>query len=103
MRNLVALNSVEKMVIRDQAADSILASCWVESALSFGNIRAWLFADPAIDHQLHAEALLNWLASRFDRSTIIFEHPRDDEVVNDLLKTRQFTIKRDLWHMRLDL
>ncbi len=103
MRNLVALNSVEKMVIRDQAADSILASCWVESALSFGNIRAWLFADPAIDHQPHAEALLNWLASRFDRSTIVFEHPRDDEVVSDLLKARQFTVKRDLWHMRLDL
>ena len=103
LRNLVALNSLEKMVISDQEADSILASCWVESALSFGNVRAWLFADPAIDHRPYAEALLNKLVSRFDRSTIIFEHPRDDEIVNDLLKTRQFTITRDLWHMRLDL
>ena len=51
LRNLVALNSVEKMVIRDQESDAILASCWVEGALGFGNIRAWLFADPAIDHQ----------------------------------------------------
>lgn len=103
LRNLVALNSLEKMVIRDHEAVSILASCWVESALSFGNIRAWLFADPAIDHQPVAEALLNKLVSRFDRSTIVFEHPRDDEVVNELLKARQFTVKRDLWHMRLDL
>lgn len=101
--NLMALNSVEKMIIRDRESDSILASCWVESALSFSNARAWLFTDPAIDHQPCAEALLDKLVARFDRSTIIFEHPRDDEIVNDLLKTRQFTITRDLWHMRLDL
>jgi len=102
-RNLLALNSVEKMIIRDHAADSILASCWVESALSFANTRAWLFADPAIDHQPYAEALLNKLVARFDRSTILIEHPRDDEIMNDLLKNRQFAIKSEQWHMRLDL
>lgn len=100
--NLVAFSTVEKMAIRNSEADAILASCWIESALSFGNIRAWLFADPAIDHQPYAEALLSRLVSRYDRSTIVVEHPRDDAVVNDLLKTYQFAIKRDLWHMRLD-
>ncbi len=103
LRNLVALSGVEKMIIRDQEADSILASCWVESALSFGNVRAWLFTDPAINHQPCAAALLDGLVSRFDRSTIIFEHPRDDDLVNQLLKARQFSVTRDLWHMRLDL
>lgn len=102
MRNLVALGSVDKLVIRGVDADSILASCWIEGALGFGNVRAWLFADPAIDPQPHAEALLDQLISRYDRSTILFEHPRDDEVANNLLKTRQFTVKRDLWHMRLE-
>ncbi len=103
LRGLFALSSVDKMIIRGDDADSILASCWVESALGLGNIRAWFFADPAIDHQPYAQALINKLVSRFDRSTIVFEHPRDDTIVNDLLKTCQFTIKRDLWHMRLDL
>ncbi len=101
--SLVALNSVEKLVVRDQAAGSILASCWIEGALSFGNVRAWLFADPAIDRHPHAAALLEGLVSRYDRSTILFEHPRDDEVVTGLLKTCRFTITRDLWHLRLDL
>ena len=80
-----------------------LASCWVEGALSFGNVRAWLFADPAIDHQPQAAALLDWLVSRFDRATILFEHPSDDDIVNGLLKTCRFTVTRDLWHMRLEL
>ncbi len=103
LRNLVALSTVEKMAVRDSNADSILASCWIESALSFGNIRAWLFADPAIEYAPYAEALLNRLVTRYDRSTIVIEHPRDDEVVNELLTTYQFTVKRDLWHMRLDI
>lgn len=103
LSNLVALNSAEKMIVRDPEAESILASCWIESALGFGNVRAWLFTDPAIDHKPFAEALLDKLVARFDRATIIFEHPKDDEIVNDLLKTRQFTVTRDLWHMRLDL
>lgn len=103
LRGLFALSSVDKMIIHGNESDSILASCWVESALGLGNIRAWFFADPAIDYQPYAQALLSKLVSRFDRSTIVFEHPKDEAVVNDLLKTYQFTIKRDLWHMRLDL
>ena len=101
--NLVSLSSVEKLVVRDHEAGSILASCWIEGGLSFGNVRAWLFADPAIDHQPHAAALLESLVSRYDRSTILFEHPRDDNIVNGLLKTCRFTVTRDLWHLRLDL
>ena len=103
LRNIVALNSVEKMVISGQGAGSISASCQAESALTFGNVRAWLYTAPATDHQPNADALLNWLVSRFDRSTIVIEHPRDDDVVNDLLRTYRFTVKRDLWHLRLDL
>ena len=103
LRSLVALNSVERMVVRGTETGSILASCWVESGLGFGNVRAWLFADPAIEHQPFAQALLDKLVARCDRSTIVIEHPRDDAMVGDLLKARQFAVKRDLWHMRLDL
>ena len=103
LRNLVSLNNLERLVIRDEAAGDILASCWLESAVSFGNIRAWLFTAPQIDHRPYARALLGNLVSRYSRSTIVFEHPRDDEAVSELLQYHQFKVKRELWHMRLDL
>ncbi len=103
LRDLLSLNSIERLVIRDRASGDILASCWQESAVSFGNIRAWLFASPEIDHGPFAEALLGNLVSRHNRATIVFEHPRDDYIVNGLLKYHQFNIKRELWHMRVDL
>lgn len=103
LRDLVSLNNLERLVIRDEAAGDILASCWLESAVSFGNIRAWLFASPQIDHQPYAQALLGNVVSRYSRSTIVVEHPRDDDVVSELLKRHQFKVKRELWHMRLDL
>ena len=103
LRDLVSLNSLERLVIRDEAAGEILASCWLESAVSFGNIRAWLFTAPHIEHRPYAQALLGNLVARYSRSTIIFEHPRDDQAVNEVLAQHQFKVKRDLWHMRLDL
>lgn len=101
--DLISLNSTERQVIHDQDDGNILASCWVESGMSFGNIRLRYFAAPHLDHRPYAEALIGKQVSRFDRATIIFEHPYDDEVVNDLLRIYQFKVKRELWHMRLDL
>ena len=100
---LISLNGMERLVIRDEAGRGILASCWLESALGFGNARGWLFTSPNVDQRLYAEALLDYVVSRHDRSTIHFEHPRDDEMANDLFKHHQFKVSRDLWHMRLDL
>lgn len=103
IRELLALNNTERLVIRDETAGRLLAACWLEGAVSFGDLRAWLFAAPDIDPFPLAKALLCYLISRYSRSTIIVEHPRDDETVNDLLRSFQFTIKRELWHMRMDL
>lgn len=100
--NLISLNSIERLIIRDDNSQEIAASCWLESAGAFSNIRAWLFASPQIDHRLHAEALINDMVNRNERATILMEHPRDDDVVNDLFKSHQFQVKRELWHMRLD-
>ena len=46
--------------------------------------------------------LIGNLAARYERSTVLFEHPRDDDVVSDLLKRQGFKVKRELWHMRLE-
>ena len=103
LRDLLSLNSLERLVIRDQAERDLLASCWLESAVSFGNIRAWLLTAPRIEHGPYAEALLDNLVARYSRSTIVIEHPRDDETVSALLKERRFKLQRELWHMRFDL
>ena len=101
--SLFSLNNVEKLIIRDDAGDKILASCWLQGSVGFGHVKAWLFTDPRIESRLYASALLENVVSRFERSTLIFEHPADDEAVNDLLSYHQFKTKRELWHMRLDL
>ena len=101
--NLLSLNHRERLVIRDNASDQIVASCWLESLVSSSTIRLRLFTSPAIDHHQFAEALLCHALNRFPRSTIMIEHPGDDSTVSDLLTRYQFKVKRDLWHMRLEL
>jgi len=100
---LISLSGLERLVIRDEAGREILASCWLESAMSFSNVRGWLFASPQVDHGPYTEALLDYVVSRHDRSTIHFEHPQDDDIANDLFKYHEFKVMRELWHMRLDL
>ncbi|MDE2858652.1 MAG: GNAT family N-acetyltransferase [Chloroflexota bacterium] len=101
--NLFSLNSTEKLIIRDESTLAILASCWLESLISFSDIRLRFFASPGLDYLPHAEALFCNVLARYPRSTISIEHPRDDDIINDLLSRYQFKIKRELWHMRLDL
>ena len=103
LMNLFSLNSTEKLIIRDESTLAILASCWLESLISVSSIQLRFFATPSFDYRPHAEALLCNVLARYPRSTITIEHPRDDEIINDLLKRFQFTVKRELWHMRLDL
>ncbi len=101
--NLFSLNSVEKLVIRDETPPAILASCWLESVVTARSLRARLFVSQQIDAAPCADALINNVLQRFSGSTILLEHPRDDQVVSDLLRHYQFKVKRELWHMRLDL
>ncbi len=103
LMKLFSLNSLEKLIIRDEATAAIQACCWLESPISFSDMRLRFFASPRLDYQPHAEALFCNVLARYPRSTINIEHPRDDDIVNDLLKRFQFKIKRELWHMRLDL
>lgn len=101
--NMISLSGLERQVIRDEVSREILASCWLESAMSISSVRGWLFASPQVDERPYMEALINNVVTRHERATIHIEHPRDDAVVNDLLKDHQFTVKRELCHMRLDL
>ena len=101
--NAFSLNHVEKLVIRDQTTAAVLASCWLESTVSSGSLRTRLFTSQHIDYAPYADALMNHVLRRFSGSTILLEHPKDDQTVSELLKRYQFKVKRELWHMRLDL
>ena len=101
--NLFSLCHTEKLVIREEESGAIAASCWIESSISTETIRLRLFAAPSVDYESHAEALLRNVINRYPRSTILIEHPRDDEALELLLRGARFQVKRDLWHMRLDL
>lgn len=98
-----SLSGMERLAIRGESGQEILASCWLENAMSFSSARGWLFASPGIDQGPYAEALLDYVVCLHDRSTIHFEHPRDDDIASDLFKDREFKVSRELWHMRLDL
>lgn len=99
----ISMSGMERLVIRDESGREIIASCWLENAMSVSSLRGWLFASPQFDHAPYAEALLAYVLSRFERSTIHFEHPRDDDRANDLFKHHEFKLSRELWHMRLVL
>lgn len=100
---LLSFNSTEKLIIRDEETGNILASLWIENSMSSLSIRIRLMTAKNHLYLEHTDALLNNVLQRFGRTTILLEHPHDDEAVNDLLRQYQFRIKRDLWHMRLDL
>lgn len=103
LRRWLSMNSIEKLIIRSADEREILASCWLENAaVGFGRVQARLFTSPQIDHRPYAEALISNLVARYERATILVEHPRDDDVVSELLRGQQFKARRELWHMRLD-
>ena len=100
---LVSLSGAEKLVIRDETGGAILASCWLERAMGFSSIRGWLFVAPHVDQGACLGALLDYVISRDERSTIHFEHPHDDAIADDLFRHHHFKVDRELWHMRCDL
>ncbi len=99
----ISLSGAERLVIRDKTGRAILASCWLERAMGFSSVRGWLFVSPQVDQRAYLEALLNYVVSRDERSTIHFEHPHDDAIAYDLFKQHHFKVNRELWHMRYDL
>ncbi len=99
----VSLNGMERYVIPDEDGRGILALCLLESGMSFSNIKGWLFTAPQVEPGRLAATMLNHVTRLYDRSTLHFEHPQDDEVVNDIFKRHRFKVKRELWHMRLEL
>jgi len=97
-----AMNSRERLVVRDEHSDDLLAALWIESAFALTRTRLLLFHDPQVG-TFPAEALLNNTLRRMRSTSFTLEHPHDDDAINELVMHYRFRRLRTVWHMRLDL
>lgn len=96
------LSGIERLIIRAEDKRRLLASLWIESGLALSRTRLTLLHDPA--HGLYyAESLLNNALRRFSHTPLMFEHPHDDDDVNEMLRAHRFRVRRSVWHMRYDI
>lgn len=95
----LSFGGTEKLIIRDDNTRGILASLWVESSLSTISSRVRLMTDPDIPAQPYADALLNNMLRRLTRTSITIEHPSSETDVIELLRSYQFRLRREVWHM----
>lgn len=95
------LRGTERLVIRPGEDAQLRASVWVDNALA-GKTRLTLLIDPLMQG-IYDEALLNYVIRRFGRSTLLIEHPRDDDAMRETLSRYQFMPQRNVIHMRWDV
>lgn len=102
LQALVSLNTHERLIIRSEDEQRILASVWVERGFSLARTRLMLMAQP--DHLIpEAEAILHLVLRRFQTTGFVLEHPQDDFEASDLFRHLRFMPARTVWHMRCDL
>lgn len=97
----LTMNSLERLIIRDEPASRLRAALWVETTFASLRTRLTLFADPT-DGIDAAHALLQYVVRRFRTAILVIEHPYDDDLVTELLRRYHFRPQRVVWHMRRD-
>lgn len=100
----INLRSEERLVIRSEDEDRMLASLWISNAFLASSTQLTLMVDPAY-YGLYDEALIN-LAVRTvggGRNTLMIEHPSDETVTNEVLSKYHFRPQRETITMRWDV
>jgi len=88
----------ERLIIRSQDEQQLLASLWVETSLS-ATTQLQLLVHPDYEG-LYDEALINTAVRRFGTAPLTIEHPSDRAVTSTLLKRYHFASRREVVHMR---
>lgn len=94
----------ERLVIRSDDEQRILASLWVEGGLLTTSTQLTLMVDP--EHQgIYDNVLLNTVVRRFSRrgAALMIEHPADETITSEVLRSYHFRPQRDVIHMRWDV
>ena len=94
------LRGTERLVIRSDHDDRLLASLWIERAFA-GRTRLTLLVDPLFQG-IYDAPLLQTAIRRYDHTPLFIEHPSDETATNRLLKEHSFAPQHDFIHMRWD-
>ncbi len=93
----VSLRQRERLVIRSDNGQDILAALWIETSLTL-TTQMTLMVHPDYEG-LYDEALINTAVRRFGTSALGVEHPSDRTVTSAILKRYQFSVRREVIHM----
>lgn len=88
----------ERLIIRSPEGNDILASMWVDTSLG-SSTQLTLMVQPDFEGY-YDEALINTVVRRFGSGTLSLEHPSDAAATNAVLRRYQFTVRREVVHMR---
>lgn len=103
LNNWISLRSLERLVVRSDDEQRLLAAMWIESAFAAATVQLTLMSDPE-NADICSEALLNLTVRRFGaRSPLTLEHPADDESIRGLLPRFGFHAQRTLLHMHWEI
>lgn len=97
-----SFNSTERLIIRADDDEQIVASLWIENGITMTSTRLVLMTNPNY-FDPYAEVLLNSALRRFRTTSIMLDHPHDDEQTTELLQGYRFRPQRTLVHMRMEL
>ncbi|MBZ0304118.1 MAG: GNAT family N-acetyltransferase [Anaerolineae bacterium] len=98
------MRSEERLVIRSEDEQRILASLWVEGGMLTTATQLTLLIDPAYQG-VYDEVLMNTAVRRFTgrNTALVVEHPADETQTGDVLRGYQFRAQRHVTHMRWDV
>ncbi len=101
--NWLNLRSLQRLVVRDNASDSLRAWMQIETNISLTSHQLLLMTRHDDDAASLADALVRQAVRRFGADGLTVHHPSDDLTVTDVLRRHQFTIRRTVVHMRCEV
>ncbi len=102
LTNWINFRAVERLAIRADEPDRLLAALWIETGLAYSSVQLTLLVDPDYEG-LYDEALINTAVRRFGSTqALTLEHPADRETTSAVLRRYGFSARRQVVHMRWD-
>lgn len=95
--NWLSFRATEKLVIRSDDDQHLLACAWIETSLTSANKLTLLISDE--NHAQNTQALLQTIIRRFGNNSLMLEHPEDDTQSNTWLSHYHFLPKRTVINM----
>ena len=104
MADWMNMRTEERLVIRSENEQLLLASLWIEAGFLTTTTQLTLMVDPEYQG-IYDEALINTATRRFGgrRTALTIEHPMDETRTSDVLRDYQFRPQREVMHMRWDV